>query len=117
MAFVRRCEEDGADPAVGRSVRDPHLSPVEASAEYLRHLAAAFDAGGRARRTGQRLSEQDVLITVPASFDEEARELTLRPPAAGLEHVTLLEEPQAAFYAWLDAHGRQLAAPDRASAI
>jgi molecular chaperone DnaK (HSP70) len=82
------------------------LSPVEASAEYLKHLAAAFDvtvAGGDASR---RLASQDVLLTVPASFDEEARELTLRAArAAGLEHVTLLEEPQAAFYAWLDHVG------------
>jgi molecular chaperone DnaK (HSP70) len=83
-----------------------HLSPVDASAEYLRHLAAAFDvtvAGGEADLA---LARQDVLITVPASFDEEARELTLRAArAAGLDQVTLLEEPQAAFYAWLDAMG------------
>ena len=83
-----------------------HLSPVDASAEYLRHLAAAFDAGVVDGRKGLALAHQDVLITVPASFDEEARELTLRAArAAGLEQVTLLEEPQAAFYAWLDAMG------------
>jgi molecular chaperone DnaK (HSP70) len=84
----------------------PHVSPVDASAAYLRHLAAAFDsevAGGKRALT---LSRQDVLLTVPASFDEEARELTVRAAkAAGLEKVTLLEEPQAAFYAWLDAMG------------
>jgi hypothetical protein len=84
----------------------PHVSPVEASAEYLRHLAASFEsdaAGGDASLT---LANQDVLLTVPASFDEEARELTLRAAqAAGLQRVTLLEEPQAAFYAWLDALG------------
>jgi hypothetical protein len=84
----------------------PHISPVDASAEYLKHLAAVFDrevAGGDA---AQALARQDVLLTVPASFDEEARELTLRAArTAGLEHVTLLEEPQAAFYAWLDALG------------
>ena len=85
-----------------------HLSPVDASAEYLRHLAAAFsahltgDGGGDATALG----DQDIFLTVPASFDEEARELTVRAArAAGLEHVTLLEEPQAAFYAWLDALG------------
>lgn len=84
----------------------PHISPVDASAEYLKHLAAVFDlevAGGDA---AQALANQDVLLTVPASFDEEARELTLRAArSAGLAHVTLLEEPQAAFYAWLDALG------------
>lgn len=84
----------------------PHLSPVEASAEYLRHLAAAFDAEVVDGQADLSLARQDVLITVPASFDEEARELTLRAArAAGLEQVTLLEEPQAAFYAWLDAMG------------
>jgi molecular chaperone DnaK (HSP70) len=47
-----------------------------------------------------------VLLTVPASFDEEARELTLQAAAAaGLKHVTLLEEPQAAFYSWLAHSG------------
>ncbi len=82
----------------------PRVSPVDASAAYLRHLAAAFEhevGGDRGP-----LSEQDVLLTVPASFDEAARELTLQAArAAGLERVTLLEEPQAAFYAWLDATG------------
>jgi Hsp70 protein len=82
----------------------PHVSPVEASAAYLRHLAAAFEQDGEADRGP--LSAQDVLLTVPASFDEAARELTLQAArAAGLERVTLLEEPQAAFYAWLDATG------------
>jgi hypothetical protein len=75
---------------------------VDVSAEYLRHLvkaAAQSDAS-------LDLKTQDVLLTVPASFDLEARELTQRAAeAAGLEHVTLLEEPQAALYAWLDTHG------------
>ena len=65
-----------------------------------REVAKATGAGARAK--------QDVLLTVPASFDEEARELTLRAPRArACEHVTLLEEPQAAFYAWLDALGER----------
>jgi molecular chaperone DnaK (HSP70) len=90
----------GAPPDVA------HLSPVDVSAEYLRHLAAAFDANVAGGRKELALAHQDVLITVPASFDEEARELTLRAArAAGLEQVTLLEEPQAAFYAWLDSMG------------
>ena len=82
------------------------ISPVEASAEYLRHLAAAFDQEVAAGDPELALARQDVLLTVPASFDEEARELTLRAAhAAGLTKVTLLEEPQAAFYAWIDALG------------
>lgn len=83
-----------------------HISPVDASAAYLRHLAAVFDTEIAGGKTGLALARQDVLLTVPASFDEEARELTLRAAqAAGLKHVTLLEEPQAAFYAWLNALG------------
>ncbi|HEX8501906.1 MAG TPA: Hsp70 family protein [Pyrinomonadaceae bacterium] len=83
------------------------LSPVEASAEYLRHLRQAWDARVNAKKNPElALGAQQVLLTVPASFDEEARELTLRAAeAAGLTGVTLLEEPQAAFYAWVDAQG------------
>ena len=84
----------------------PHISPVDASSEYLRHLAAAFDSAVASDDRALALAHQDVLLTVPASFDEEARELTVRAArAAGLENVTLLEEPQAAFYAWLDTLG------------
>jgi molecular chaperone DnaK (HSP70) len=82
----------------------PRVSPVAASGEYLRHLARAWEMTHQAEEL--RLANQDVLITVPASFDEEARELTLRAAAeAGLPRVVLLEEPQAAVYAWLDALG------------
>jgi hypothetical protein len=84
------------------------VSPVEASAQYLRHLAASYDASVARGEANAALVGQDVLVTVPASFDEEARELTLRAAqSAGFEQVTLLEEPQAAFYAWLDAEGER----------
>ena len=84
----------------------PHISPVEASAAYLRHIAAAFDQDVAGGKRTLALSRQDVLLTVPASFDEEARELTVQAAAAaGLTQVTLLEEPQAAFYAWIDGLG------------
>ena len=50
----------------------------------------------------QMLAEQDIVLTVPASFDEEARELTVRAAEeAGLAKLTLLEEPAAAFYSWI----------------
>ena len=82
------------------------LSPVEVSSHYLQHLRTAWDAQRGAEQKGHKLAEQDVLLTVPASFDEEARELTRRAAErAGLQRVTLLEEPQAAFYAWLDSQG------------
>ena len=78
------------------------LSPVEASSQFLQHLRTVWDNG----EAGDPLAEQDVLITVPASFDEAARELTRRAAEqAGYQSVTLLEEPQAAFYAWLESQG------------
>jgi hypothetical protein len=82
----------------------PKLSPVEASSQFLQHLRAVWDNS----EVGQQvaLADQDVLLTVPASFDEAARELTRRAAEqAGYQHVTLLEEPQAAFYAWLESQG------------
>jgi molecular chaperone DnaK (HSP70) len=77
------------------------LSPVEASARYLLHLRNSWDHA----HPDHPLSEQDVILTVPASFDEVARELTVQAAVqAGLPHVVLVEEPQAAFYAWLHDH-------------
>lgn len=84
----------------------PNLSPVDASARYLEHLRQAWDAQVATDDPQLALHEQDLLLTIPASFDEEARELTLRAAQqAGLPRVTLLEEPQAAFYAWLEHQG------------
>jgi molecular chaperone DnaK (HSP70) len=78
------------------------ISPVEASSRIVRHVVEAWDA-----TFGAPLAAQDVVLTVPASFDAVARELTVDAArAAGLERVVLLEEPQAAFYAWLVAHER-----------
>ncbi len=80
------------------------VSPLEATVHYLKHLAEAWNAKLGADRPENRLENQDVVLTVPASFDAAARELTVEAArAAGLQHVTLLEEPQAAFYAWIDA--------------
>jgi hypothetical protein len=80
------------------------LSPVEVSARYLAHVRAAWDA----RFPQHPLAEQDFVLTLPASFDEVARELTVKAAAAaGLPRVVLIEEPQAAFYAWIDAHRNQ----------
>ena len=78
------------------------VSPVNASARYLAHLRAAWDDSN----PDEPADEQEVLVTVPASFDPVARELTIvAAREAGFDHVTLLEEPQAAFYAYLAARG------------
>jgi molecular chaperone DnaK (HSP70) len=85
----------------------PKISPVEASSRFLDYLRRVWDHHHHEKGKSElALSEQDVLLTVPASFDEEARELTRRAAEqAGLKNVTLLEEPQAAFYAWLESQG------------
>lgn len=78
------------------------MSPVAASAEYLKHLVSAW----RFDHPSEPLGEADVVLTVPASFDAVARELTAEAArSAGLSKLTLLEEPQAAFYAWLENCG------------
>jgi molecular chaperone DnaK (HSP70) len=85
------------------------VSPVEASTRILKHMAEAWNhvmaTDGKDAKLN-RLEAQDIILTVPASFDAAARELTAAAArAAGFEHLTLLEEPQAAFYAWLDRAG------------
>ncbi len=73
------------------------LSPVEVSTRILKHLAEAW-----AKEKGSAIAEHNVTLTVPASFDEEARELTVMAAReAGIEKLTLLEEPAAAFYSWI----------------
>ncbi|HEV3237332.1 MAG TPA: Hsp70 family protein [Gemmataceae bacterium] len=83
-----------------------HVSPLEASTLYLKHLCEAWNAAIGRDNPDHRLEQQDIILTVPASFDAIARELTVEATrAAGLEHITLLEEPQSAFYAWIEANG------------
>ena len=78
-----------------------HISPVDAATEYLKHLRAAWDL----EHPDASFDDQEVLVTVPASFDAIARELTQRAAeSAGFKNLTLLEEPQAAFYAWIERH-------------
>jgi molecular chaperone DnaK (HSP70) len=84
------------------------LSPVQASARLLSHLRDSWNYHQAATDESQRLERQSVVLTVPASFDEEARELTVQAAAdAGLPAITLLEEPLAALYAWIAAHPRR----------
>ena len=85
----------GAPPDV------PKLSPVDASARYLLHFREIW----KQRFPHDPLEAQEIILTVPASFDEVARELTVEAAhRAGLPNVILLEEPQAAFYAWVHQH-------------
>jgi hypothetical protein len=77
------------------------VSPVEAARRFLEHLKSAWAA----KNPDVPFNEQLVLVTVPASFDAVARELTTRAAQeAGYPEVVLLEEPQAAFYAWIERH-------------
>lgn len=82
----------------------PKVSPVTATSRYLSHIRDAWNHSCRDEED-RYLEHQIVILTVPASFDEVARDLTLEAAAqAGLKQVTLLEEPLAAFYNWLCRH-------------
>ena len=84
---------------------EPHVSPYEAQVAYLEHLRQVWEH----RYPDAPLSNQEVVVTVPASFDEGARELTTEAAAqAGLGAVRLIEEPQAAFYDYLGTHAEHL---------
>ena len=80
---------------------DEKLSPFKATVMYLQHIAGCWQ-----EVMGSGLGEQSVVLTVPASFDEEARKLTEEAArSAGIVDLIILEEPQAALYAWVAAHG------------
>ena len=82
------------------------ISPVEASWRLLEHLTEVWDARFASADPALALAQQEVILTVPASFDAAARDLTVEAAsAAGFENLTLLEEPQAALYAWTLARG------------
>lgn len=78
------------------------VSPLTASIRYLSHLRSAWDQA----HPDAPFDAQDITVTIPASFDPAARELTAEAcKAAGYQHLTLLEEPQAALYSWIQASG------------
>jgi DNA-K related protein/Hsp70 protein len=88
---------------------DLTCSPVEASTRYLAHLRDSWNHAIAASDDELRFERQEIVLTVPASFDEEARELTVKSARdAGFVKLTLLEEPLAAFYAWITARRRSL---------
>lgn len=84
------------------------ISPVEASARYLIHLRDAWNHQMSAGNPDLELQQQEIILTVPASFDEVARALTVEAAKqAGFNNLTLLEEPQAAFYSWISCHEKK----------
>jgi molecular chaperone DnaK (HSP70) len=88
----------------GGGDEQPKLSPVEASAAILRHIRDAWNNIIAGDDEKLLIQNQEIFLTVPASFDAVARELTVKSASlAGLPKVTLLEEPQAAFYAWIES--------------
>jgi DNA-K related protein/Hsp70 protein len=95
----------------GAEQPDFACSPVEASARYLVHMRDAWNHtfAPEGVTDQSRFERQEIILTVPASFDEEARELTVQAANdAGIKNLTLLEEPLAAFYAWIIAHRTSL---------
>src|SRR5262245_36156473 len=93
----------------GADHTEQSCSPVEASTRYLAHLRDAWNHTMAAGDDELRFERQEIVLTVPASFDEEARELTVKAARdAGFQKLTLLEEPLAAFYAWIVARRRSL---------
>jgi hypothetical protein len=84
------------------------ISPVQASATYLAHLRDAWNQFSAANDLHAVFEDQEIFLTVPASFDTVARDLTIQAARQiGAKHLTILEEPQAAFYAWLVQSGDQ----------
>lgn len=78
------------------------MSPLAASMRVLEHLRDAWDHA----HPEAPLAEQDVTVTIPASFDPAARELTVEAARqAGYASLTLLEEPQSALYSWIQGSG------------
>ena len=90
---------DRREPILPIESEESKMSPLEVSSHYLRHLREAWNEA-----MDVPFEQQEVLITVPASFDPSARQLVQEAAEmAGYPEITLLEEPQAAFYAWLHA--------------
>ena len=88
-------------------IKEEKLSAFDCSRRYLEHIKESFCYAARARGRNIALSDALVVLTVPASFDDVARNLTAEAAeAAGLGKVILLEEPLAAFYAWAAQAGK-----------
>jgi molecular chaperone DnaK (HSP70) len=103
VALPRRHRPHGKDPPGTQEVPPTRLSPVEASGAYLSYLKETWNLSMAAGDPEARFENQGIVITVPASFDEASQELTLEAArlAGYPERISLIEEPQAAFYDWL----------------
>ncbi|KAF1082371.1 MAG: DnaK-related protein [Candidatus Rifleibacterium amylolyticum] len=92
-------------------VVDDKISPVQAATEFLRYLMNLWDSTIGNRDESSRFLRQKIIVTVPASFDPSARNLTLEAiEKAGINSVSLIEEPQAAFYDYLQRNPRSMVA-------
>ena len=80
------------------------ISPVTATQRFLEHLRDAWNDSIGADDAKAKFQKQDIVLTVPASFNAVARDMTMQAAKKARLEVTLLEEPQAAFYSWLQAH-------------
>ena len=89
----------------GRNQPERQLSPMDAARRLIEHVRNSWDHAMAGDDSEQSLDRQSVVLTVPASFDAVARELTVKAAEAAGLSVTLLEEPQAAFYSWLAGMG------------
>ena len=93
------------DPILPLDAENVRISPVEASRRVLNHLREAWNYAVAKGDAEKELEAQEIVLTVPASFDEVARALTVTAAKeAGFLSLTLLEEPQAAFYNWMATH-------------
>jgi actin-like ATPase involved in cell morphogenesis len=100
-----RVDREGPILPWGRDTAEKKISPLEASAHYLGHMKDAWNFAMARGDRSTLLENQQIIITIPASFDESARELTAEAARkAGIEDFTMLEEPQAAFYAWISSN-------------
>ncbi len=90
----------------GADIDHEKMSPVKASSVVIQHIRDAWNHTMAKDNQALVIEKQEIYLTVPASFNAVARELTVKASQmAGLSHVTLLEEPQAAFYAWIQGQG------------
>ncbi|NCB37235.1 MAG: hypothetical protein EOM80_00565 [Erysipelotrichia bacterium] len=92
-------------------IAEQKISPVDAAAEYLKYMISLWDASIGAKDESFAFLRQKVIVTVPASFDPSARNLTLEAiERAGIKSVSLIEEPQAAFYDYLQRNPKTMVA-------